>query len=274
MKRLLNTEIKFWDLLGGRMAFTTATYGRVLQHKRTLVFVSLSLLTFFAADPSGARNYVPLWFSMILWPIAFSFYLILYHLEFLAAAALTRRIPSLRVPTPLLGFIALIPTVFVCESSVIYMSNGTFPYDVVKQMIFYFFSVQGLETVFYRFIMPGVQEEIEKKQQTRHLVIDGEKIDLSKLLHIEAREHHVHLTFEDARSLARARLRDIVAQTRREDGIQPHRSWWVAKNAGIKPERKDGRLILRLRDDTEVPVARTRVDDVMSWLDNHINPMQ
>lgn len=274
VKRLLNTEIKFWDLLGGRLAFTTATYSRVLQHKRTLVFVSLSLLTFFAADPSGARNYVPLWFSMILWPIAFSFYLILYHLEFLLAAALTRRIPSLRVPTPLLGLIALIPTVIVCESLVMIMSNGTFPYDVVKQMIFYFFSVQGLETVFYRFIMPGVQEEIEKEQQTRHLVIDGEKIDLSKLLHIEAREHHVHLTFEDARSLARARLRDIVAQTQYEDGIQPHRSWWVAKNAGIKPEHKDGRLILRLRDDTEVPVARTRVNDVMSWLENHIKSIQ
>lgn len=274
MQRLLNTEIQLWDLLGSPMAFSTATYGRVLLHRRTLVFASLSLLTFFAADPSGARNYVPLWFSAILWPIAFLIYLAVYHLEFLTLAALTRRFPALRAPSPLLALVALIPTVFICETWVMYMSDGLFPYDVVAQMIFYFFSVQGLETVFFRYIMPGVRDDLEKGQETRHLVIGGEKIDLTKLLHIEAREHHVHLTFEDATSRARARLSDIVAQTQSEDGIQPHRSWWVARDADIKAERKGGRMILRLRDDTEVPVARTRADDVISWLENHIRPMQ
>ncbi|MGJ8603979.1 MAG: LytTR family DNA-binding domain-containing protein [Marivita sp.] len=251
-----------------------ATYSRVLGHKRTLLFVLLCLLTFFAADPSGARSYVPLWFNVIFWPIAFSVYLLFYHLEFFVLAALSHRWPSLRMPAPVLGFIALLPTVFLCEISVTYMSGGTFPYEVASQMVFYFFSVQGLETVFFRYIMPGVREEIENEQQSRHFVVGGERIDLSGLLHIEAREHHVHMTFENATSVARARLSDIVAQAQIEDGIQPHRSWWVAKDTSIKAERKDGRMILRLRDDTEVPIARTRIDNVLDWLENNVHPLQ
>jgi len=272
MQRLLNTELTLWDLLGGRLSIDTAHYFRVLTHQRTLLFVFLALLTFVAADPSGSRNFVPLWFAIILWPVAFSFYLLVYHAQLLTLAALTRRFNWLSMPTPLVGFVALLPTVYVCRSAVIYMSDGEFPYDVSDQLIFYFLSVQGLETVFYRFIMPGVRAEIEAEKPSRHLVIGGEQVDLSQLLHIEAREHHVHLTFENAKSLARARLGDIVAQTSTEDGMQPHRSWWVARDPAIRTERRNGRLILRLRDDTEVPVARTRVEDVLEWLENHANP--
>ncbi len=213
---------------------------------------------------------MPLWFAIGYWPVAFCGYLVVYHSLFLGLAVLNNRFPKLRTPTPVLGFIALVPTVYMCKHVVVYMSNGTFPYDVVSQFIFYFFSVQGLETVFYRFILPGVREDIEAHSTERHLIIGGDKIDLARLLHIEAREHHVHLTFEDTQSRTRARLGDIVAQTKPEDGVQPHRSWWVARDAAVGTERKDGRMILRLRDGTEVPVARTRIDEVQSWFDSHV----
>jgi DNA-binding LytR/AlgR family response regulator len=115
-----------------------------------------------------------------------------------------------------------------------------------------------------------VRDQLSTGEPERHLIVGGERFNLRGLLHIEAREHHVHLTFEDNRKLFRARLGDIVAQTRIEDGFQPHRSWWVARDSVITPERKGGRLILRLRDDTEVPVARTRIEEVEQWLQTHI----
>lgn len=274
MDHLLKTEIKLWDLLGERLAFSLSTYVHVLRHDRTLLFLLLCMLAFVASDPSGARSYVPFWFSIGFWPISFAFYLIVKLLCLAVCASLTQSFPKLRFPMPVIGFLALIPTVKLCETSVGIMSNGTFPYDYAGQLFFYFVAVQGLETVFYRFIMPEVRKDIDAKATDRHLVVGGEKIDLTKLLHIEAREHHVQLTFEDAKSRARARLGDIVAQTQLEDGMQPHRSWWVAKDTAIRAERKDGRLILRLRDDTEVPVARTRVDDVLDWLQTHVHPAE
>lgn len=280
VRHLLETEIRCWDLLGGHVSFSLESYLRVLRHERTLLFLLLSMLAFVASDPSGARPYVPLWFSIGFWPVSFAFYIMMKLLGLTVAAALTHYIPRLRIPLPIVGFLALIPTVMLCEASVRVMSNGTFPYDFVGQLVFYFFSVQGLETVFYRFIMPESfivsenEEELENQTTGRHLIVGGEKVDLSGLLHIEAREHHVHLTFENETSVARARLGDIVAQTQTEDGMQPHRSWWVARDPAIRAERKNGRLVLRLRDDTEVPVARTRTDDVIAWLQTHVNPAE
>ena len=274
MKNLLNTDLKVIDLLGGHSSFSVREYNQVLMHKRTLLFVFLSLLSFFAADPSGARHYVPMWVSVLLWPNAFLMYLFFYHLGMLAFAAVSQRVTWLRLPTPLLGLICLFPTVSTCEALVNLASDSTFPYDVQEQMIFYFLSVQSLETVFFRFIMPGVRQELAKTPPTRQLIVGGEQVDLDKLLHIEAREHHVHLTFVESSARARARLSDIVAQTDMEDGVQPHRSWWVARDPAIRAERKNGRLILRLRDNTAVPVARNRADEVLDWLQTHVHPAE
>ena len=138
MKNLLNTDLKVIDLLGGHSSFSVREYNQVLMHKRTLLFVFLSLLSFFAADPSGARHYVPMWVSVLLWPNAFLMYLFFYHLGMLAFAAVSQRVTWLRLPTPLLGLICLFPTVSTCEALVNLASDSTFPYDVQEQMIFYF----------------------------------------------------------------------------------------------------------------------------------------
>lgn len=277
MRDLLELELRCWDLLGGHVSFSLKSYLNVLRNKRTLLFVTLSMLAFMASDPSVARPYVPLWFSIGLWPVSFMFYILVKLIGLTVAAALLRYIPSMRIPLPLIGFVALFPTVMLCEVSMRIMSNGTYPNDFPGQLVFYFVSVQCLETVFYRFILPVAQMRTVRSAPAshgRHLIVGGEKVELSGLLHIEAREHHVHLTFENDKALARARLGDIVAQTKVEDGMQPHRSWWVARDPAIRAERKNGRLVLRLRDDTEVPVARTRVDDVLNWLQTHVHPAE
>lgn len=274
VRHVLETEIRFWDLLGERMSFSLETYTRVVTHRRALLFILLCMVAFIASDPSGARSYVPFWFSIAFWPIVFALYVAVCMLAMLIVAMLSQALPNLRLPMPLIGFAALVPCVMLCETSVAFMSNGTFPYDFAGKLFFYFFAVQGIETVFFRFIFPEIRKTLHQNTGDRHLVIGGEKIELTKLLHIEAREHHVHLTFENRKSLARARLGDIVAQTQAEDGMQPHRSWWVARDPAIRAERKNGRLILRLRDNIEVPVARTRVDDVLDWLENHVDAAQ
>ena len=274
MTELYNRDLQFWDLTLSRLSFDMRVYVRVLRHQRTLIFVNLCLLTFFAADPSSTRDIVPVWFNLLLWPTAFGIYLIFYHFLLLGFSALSDKMPKLRAPLPLLGGICLLPTVYICEAAVRWASGGLYDEEILPQMIFFFLAVQALETVFFKFIMPSVREQLTNEEPERHLIVGGERFNLRGLLHIEAREHHVHLTFENGRKLFRARLGDIVAQTRAEDGFQPHRSWWVARDSAITPRRKGGRLFLRLRDDTEVPVARTRIEDVQQWLETHIGGLQ
>ncbi|APZ54289.1 DNA-binding protein, LytTr [Salipiger abyssi] len=68
----------------------------------------------------------------------------------------------------------------------------------------------------------------------------------------------------------RARLSDIVAQTRPDDGIQPHRSWWVARGTVAGLDRESGKPVLRLTDGDAVPVARGRLPEVRDWIDTHL----
>lgn len=273
MNRTCKRDLKFRDLTFSPLSFDLHTYIRVLKHQRTLVFIGLCLLAFFAADPSSMRDVVPLWFGIVLWPTALAIYLAFYFLLFLGYSVISGRYGKLRVPLPLLGGVALIPTVCLCVEAVAWASSGAYDREILPQLVFFFLSVQALETVFFKFILPSVMADLTPEEPERQLIVGGERFDLGGLLHIEAREHHVHLTFENGRQLARARLSDIVAQTRVEDGCQPHRSWWVARDSIVSPERKDGRLILRLRDNTEVPVARTRINDVQEWLRTHTDPI-
>lgn len=270
MPQLYRRELKFWDLTFSPLSFDLVTYLKVLRHKRTLIFVCLSILAFFATDPSGTREIVPLWFNLVLWPAAFVVYLSFFQVVLTLFDVLSARLPWLRGPLPLFGAVSLFPTVLLCQSAVKWASAGLYDKNVLSQFIFFFLSVQALETIFFKFILPSVRDQLQTGESERHLIVGGERFDLRGLLHIEAREHHVHLTFEDRRQLARARLGDIVAQTSVEDGFQPHRSWWVARHSVVTPERRDGRLVLRLRDNTEVPVARTRITDVENWLNTYI----
>ena len=68
----------------------------------------------------------------------------------------------------------------------------------------------------------------------------------------------------------RARLSDIVAQTRDEDGIQPHRSWWVPRHSVRELGRDAGKPVLRLTDESVIPVARGRLETVRHWIATHV----
>ena len=90
---------------------------------------------------------------------------------------------------------------------------------------------------------------------------------LGKLRVIEAQEHHVHVTLEGRTLTQPARFGDIVTQTGPDDGVQPHRSWWVARGAACSLVQNNGRPALVLHDGRQIPVARARLPAAREWLD-------
>lgn len=103
----------------------------------------------------------------------------------------------------------------------------------------------------------------------RKIHVGARRISLGEVSVIEAREHHVHVHLRHGTLSQRARLSDIVAQTRDEDGIQPHRSWWVPRHSVRELGRDGGKPVLRLADDSVVPVARGRLETVRHWIATH-----
>lgn len=74
---------------------------------------------------------------------------------------------------------------------------------------------------------------------------------------VEAEDHYLRLHTSKGQDLILLRLADAVAELEGIEGMQVHRSWWVARDAITAARRGDGRAILTLKDGAEVPVSRT-----------------
>ena len=63
-------------------------------------------------------------------------------------------------------------------------------------------------------------------------------------------------------------LKDAIAELGATDGLQVHRSWWVAKGAVAEPVASGRNLSLRLSNGLEVPVSRASVAKLRAagWL--------
>jgi len=74
---------------------------------------------------------------------------------------------------------------------------------------------------------------------------------------VEAEDHYLRLHTSKGQDLILLRLADAVAELEGIEGVQVHRSWWVARDAITDAKRGDGRAVLTLKDGSEVPVSRT-----------------
>ena len=74
---------------------------------------------------------------------------------------------------------------------------------------------------------------------------------------VEAEDHYLRLHTSKGQDLILLRLADAVAELEGVEGMQVHRSWWVARDAITGARRGDGRATLTLKDGAEVPVSRT-----------------
>jgi hypothetical protein len=74
---------------------------------------------------------------------------------------------------------------------------------------------------------------------------------------VEAEDHYLRLHTSRGQDLILMRLADAVAELDGIEGMQVHRSWWVARDAIADAKRGDGRALLTLKDGSTVPVSRT-----------------
>ncbi len=74
---------------------------------------------------------------------------------------------------------------------------------------------------------------------------------------VEAEDHYLRLHTSKGQDLVLLRLADAIAELQGIEGMQVHRSWWVARDAITEAKRGDGRATLTLKDGAEVPVSRT-----------------
>ncbi|MDB5443092.1 MAG: response regulator of the LytR/AlgR family [Phenylobacterium sp.] len=74
---------------------------------------------------------------------------------------------------------------------------------------------------------------------------------------VEAEDHYLRLHTSKGQDLILMRLADAVDELAGIEGMQVHRSWWVARDAIAGARRGDGRATLTLKDGSQVPASRT-----------------
>jgi hypothetical protein len=91
----------------------------------------------------------------------------------------------------------------------------------------------------------------------------------SGLIALEMEDHYVRAHTKDGSALILIRMRDAVAELSTVEGMQVHRSWWVARSA-VKQAIPSGRGVrLTLDGGVEAPVARSSIPALRAagWLD-------
>lgn len=79
----------------------------------------------------------------------------------------------------------------------------------------------------------------------------------AELYAIESEDHYLRVHTSAGQEMILMRLADAVRELTGVEGLQTHRSWWVARQGLADVVKGDGRLVLKLKSGAEAPVSRT-----------------
>lgn len=127
----------------------------------------------------------------------------------------------------------------------------------------------AFETVALLWLIPAQRARKQKSQNQRWITLAGRKFLLSDIGRVKAAEHYLEVFNETGSEVIRERMSTFLEQVTPEDGIQTHRSHWVAQ---CKVETLTGSK-LRLICGHRVPVARGRLEAVREWLEAQSAPV-
>ncbi len=88
--------------------------------------------------------------------------------------------------------------------------------------------------------------------------------EASCIHHVTVRDHYIEVATDRGTETLLLRFSDAMQELDGIDGMQVHRSHWVAQEAIDTLSRSGGRLALRLKNGSEVPVSRAYQEAVES----------
>jgi len=102
----------------------------------------------------------------------------------------------------------------------------------------------------------GLAEQTQPKQRPAFFARLPSALG-TQIISLSAQDHYVEVTTTKGTTLVLLGLSDAVEELTGLDGMQIHRSHWVARNAAVRLRRSSGKLMLELADERQLPVSRT-----------------
>lgn len=247
---------------------------REITNDLTVLVVTSLFIGFLS--PFGMTG-VPWYLSVAFWfTVCFAGYLIYRPLVGAGAKALSKYIKNIWLSVAICLLVASSIMAFVVPVLVMLY------FDIELDFIEHYFSVFSKSLVIggvisavstfksealkqKRMLEQAQQTNLEQDQKLERL--STENIDKfvqqlpvekrGKLYCLEMADHYVKVYTDKGHHMLLMRFKDALSMLENHQGLQTHRSWWVAVDAVCSVKREARKITLVLENELEVPVSRT-----------------
>lgn len=108
----------------------------------------------------------------------------------------------------------------------------------------------------------------EPQAERKFVTLSGRSVPLDQIRFARSAEHYLIVTMDHRTIDLRARMKDFLHQVSDMDGVQTHRSVWVAAN---EAEELSGNVV-RTVSGERLPVSRGRLPAVRDWFERQGKP--
>ena len=263
-------EIHVFIASGARVHFTLREMRGLFRSWQFWVMVLVGFAVMTTGHPATLPQFDNFWVRLSFWTISLLLYLVLaepymYLVSKVWQPKADRPIPLLLMSAPYIMFV----THATGAGLTLIFEPGRPLFDVMtwEMNLRNLFVAHVFETASACWLIPAQRER--RRLQTmkvtpRTVALAGRQVELDGILRVKAAEHHLEIHTPSGVEILRERMATFLEQVGPSDGVQTHRSHWVA---AAQVGGLDG-MQLRLRNGEVVPIARGRLNDVRAWVDD------
>lgn len=172
------------------------------------------------------------------------------------------------ISAPLMAFIQSIGATLFVATFFFVFSSFAFSLEGVLVSLFYIWLVAIV--ICSVGMLARTRKEDGKPKPERPALFERlpPKLRRAEIYAISSEDHYVRVFTSAGEEMILMRLSDAIKETAPLKGLSPHRSWWVAEDGIDTVKRKDSKVIITIRNGSDVPVSRGKVKEVKEagWL--------
>lgn len=277
-------EMYFYDAFCRPFSLTLNEYILQLSQPKYYQFVAITIVLLFAFDPVDFRAVMTPLEVISIWLVGIFVFSMITCIVFLTFAWFTINVVRIRIFSWMITLSGFYVARVVGDLMANAFSDAAYIPAGNIELTFISLAVVMIETIFFRWVMPHQTAQLvpfvqaaaadmsgERENISETLLIGPRTVRLEVLNYLTSEEHYVRVVMRHETFVHRAKLADLVAQTSRCHGFQPHRSWWISGNAMPRIDRSGAKPTLVLADGVIAPIARGRVKATQDWIDAHAN---
>ncbi|WP_299282082.1 LytTR family DNA-binding domain-containing protein [uncultured Tateyamaria sp.] len=258
-------EVHVYVSNGSVAHFTIREMHELYTSWQLWVLICVGFMIMTTGHPVTLPQFDSFGLRLAFWCIALAFYLVTSTSYSLVAQWIWDRTIGGPIPLILLSTPLVLAATYLTSALLTVMFEPGRPafYSMTWQMnLRNVFVAHVFETVALLWLLPAQRAQRADQNTARSVTLAGRRFVLARIRRVKGAEHYLEVYCADGKEVIRERMVTFLEQVGPGDGIQTHRSHWVASDSALDLTGSK----LRLRDGEIVPVARGRLEDVRLWL--------